>query len=65
MRFVPIKSVEQQIDRSLERARELLVKQRTQPMNATRSLLAELGVSPAPGCAVSRNLPTRSMLGMP
>jgi transposase len=44
MRFVPIKSVEQQIDRSLERARELLVKQRTQLMNATRSLLAELGV---------------------
>ncbi len=39
MRFVPIKSVEQQIDRSLERARELLVKQRTQLMNAgTRSL---------------------------
>jgi transposase len=44
MRFVPIKSVEQQIDRSLERARELLVKQRTQLMNAARSLLAELGV---------------------
>lgn len=44
MRFVPIKSIEQQIDRSLERARELLVKQRTQLMNAARSLLAELGV---------------------
>lgn len=44
MRFVPIKSVEQQIDRSLERARDLLVKQRTQLMNATRALLAELGV---------------------
>lgn len=44
MRFVPIKSVEQQIDRSLERARELLVKQRTQLMNATRALLAELGI---------------------
>ena len=44
MRFVPIKSVEQQIDRSLERARDLLVKQRTQLMNATRALLAELGI---------------------
>jgi transposase len=44
MRFVPIKSVEQQIDRSLERARDLLVKQRTQLMNATRGLLAEFGV---------------------
>jgi transposase len=49
MRFVPIKSVEQQIDRSLERARELLVKQRTQLMNATRSLLAELGIIASAG----------------
>ena len=44
MRFVPIKSIEQQIDRSHERARELLVKQRTQLMNAARALLAEFGV---------------------
>ena len=44
MRFVPIKTVEQQMARSLERARELLVKQRTQLMSATRGLLAELGL---------------------
>ena len=44
MRFVPIKTVEQQMARSLERARELLVKQRTQLMSATRGLLAELGI---------------------
>jgi transposase len=49
MRFVPIKSVEQQIARALERARELLVKQRTQLMNATRALLAELGIVAAAG----------------
>lgn len=44
MRFVPIKSVEQQIARGLERARDLLMKQRTQLTNATRGLLAELGI---------------------
>lgn len=44
MRFVPIKSVEQQTARALERARELLMKQHTQLMNATRGLLAELGI---------------------
>ena len=49
MRFVPIKSVAQQIARSLERARELLVKQRTQLMNATRGILAELGIVAAVG----------------
>jgi transposase len=49
MRFVPIKSVELQIDRSHERVRELLVKQRTQLMNAARALLAEFGVIARPG----------------
>jgi transposase len=44
MRFVPIKSVEQQVARSLERARDLLVKQRTQLANAVRGLLAEQGI---------------------
>ena len=44
MRFVPIKSVEQQAARALERARELLVKQRTQLQNAVRGLLAEVGI---------------------
>lgn len=44
MRLVPIKSVEQQTARAVERARDLLVKQRTQLANATRGLLAELGI---------------------
>jgi transposase len=44
MRFVPVKTVEQQIARSLESARDLLVKQRTQLVNATRGLLAEQGI---------------------
>jgi transposase len=43
MRFVPIKSVEQQAARGLERSRELLVKQHTQLMNCVRSQFAELG----------------------
>jgi transposase len=49
MRFVAIKSVEQQASRGLERSRDLLVKQRTQMMNCTRSLLAELGIIAAQG----------------
>jgi transposase len=49
MRFVPIKSVDQQASRGLERSRDLLVKQRTQLMNCTRSLLAELGITAAHG----------------
>lgn len=44
MRFVPVKSVELQVARSLERSRELLVKQRTQLVNAVRGLLAEMGI---------------------
>ena len=49
MRFVAIKSIEQQAARGLERARELLVKQRTQLMNCLRSQLAEFGIIAAPG----------------
>jgi len=49
MRYVAIKSVEQQAARGVERARELLVKQRTQLMNCLRSQLAELGIIAAPG----------------
>lgn len=51
MRFVPIKSVEQQVARSLERARDLLVKQRTQLANAVRGLLAEQGIIAGAGLA--------------
>ena len=49
MRYVAIKSVEQQAARGVERAHELLVKQRTQLMNCLRSQLAELGIIAAPG----------------
>ena len=44
MRTVRIKSVDQSCARGLERARELLVRQRTQLANAMRGLLSELGV---------------------
>ena len=43
MRFVEIKSVEQQALLSLHRARDLLVRQRTQTVNMLRGLLAEFG----------------------
>ena len=49
MRFVAIKSVEQQAARGVERARELLVKQHTQLVNCVRSQLAELGIVAAQG----------------
>ncbi len=48
MRFVPIESVEQQAARGLETARDMLVRQRTQLMNAMRGLL-ELGIVAAHG----------------
>lgn len=45
MRFVPIKSREQQALLSLHRARNILVKQRTQLINMYRGLLAEFGIA--------------------
>jgi transposase len=63
MRFVPVKSVEQQTDRALERARELLVKQRTQLMNATRGLLAELGIVAGAGLRGFKTLAARIEAG--
>ncbi|KFG90333.1 Transposase IS110 [Sphingobium herbicidovorans NBRC 16415] len=45
MRFVPIKSREQQAALSLHRVRSLLIKQRTQLVNMLRSVLAELGIA--------------------
>lgn len=48
MRFVRLKTVEQQAALSLHRSRELLVRQRTQTANALRALLGEFGlVAPA------------------
>lgn len=49
MRFVAIKSIEQQAARAVERSRDLLVKQHTQLMNSVRSQLAELGIIAAQG----------------
>lgn len=45
MRFVAMKSAEQQAALSLHRTRDLLVKQRTQLVNMIRSLLAEFGIA--------------------
>jgi transposase len=44
MRFVPVKSAEQQAALMLHRSRDLLVRQRTQLINALRAHLAEVGL---------------------
>ena len=44
MRFVPVKSVEQQAVLALHRARQALVKARTAQANQIRGLLAEFGI---------------------
>ena len=49
MRFVPIKSEDQQSVLTLHRARDLLVRQRTQTVNTLRSLCGEFGIVAAKG----------------
>ncbi|WP_072817577.1 IS110 family transposase [Bradyrhizobium erythrophlei] len=49
MRFVPIKTKEQQTALMLHRTRQLLVRQRTMLSNALRGHLAELGIVSAKG----------------
>ena len=49
MRFVQIKSVEQQGQLMLHRARDLLMRQRTQLINALRAHMAEFGIVAAQG----------------
>ena len=49
MRFVPIKSEQQQSGLMLHRSRQLLVRQRTMLSNAIRGHMAELGISSAKG----------------
>jgi transposase len=49
MRFVPVKSAEQQASAMIYKVRALLVCQRTQTVNALRSHLAELGIVAAQG----------------
>ncbi len=51
MRFVQVKTVEQQAALSLHRSRDLLVSQRTQLGNALRALLAEFGIVAGKGRA--------------
>src|ERR1700757_3662764 len=51
MRFVQIKSSEQQGQLMLHRTRDLLMRQRTQVINALRAHLAELGLVAAQGNA--------------
>ncbi len=57
MRFVEIKSVEQQAALSLHRARDLIVRLRTRLINMLRSLYAEIGISIAPGLARRSAMP--------
>src|SRR6202166_122551 len=49
MRFVEVKSAEQQGRLMLHRTRDLLMRQRTQAINALRAHMAELGIVAAPG----------------
>lgn len=51
MRFVPIKSAEQQASVMVFRARALLVRQRTQAINALRAHMGELGIIATVGIA--------------
>ena len=44
MRFVPVKTAEQQAALSVHRTRALLVRQRTKAANALRAVLSEFGI---------------------
>jgi transposase len=56
MRFVPVKSVEQQAAAMLHRTRALLLRQRTQLINALRGHLAEFGLVARKGARNIREL---------
>jgi transposase len=58
MRFVPVKSLEQQADLSLHRVRQGFVEERTATLNRLRGLLAEFGhVLPLRAVEVHRRVP--------
>ncbi|MGB6447392.1 MAG: IS110 family transposase [Xanthobacteraceae bacterium] len=61
MRFVPVKTVEQQSILMAHRARSLLVRQRTMLANALRAHLAELGLVANPGIANLAKLAQQSL----
>jgi transposase len=56
MRFVPVKSVEQQATLVVHSTRSLLVRQRTMAANALRAALSELGIVAAQGLEGLREL---------
>src|SRR5258707_13916932 len=56
MRFVPVKSVEQQATLAVHTARALLVRQRTMLANSLRAALSELGIVAAQGIKGLREL---------
>lgn len=58
MRFVPIKTAEQQGATMLMKTRELLVRQETQLINALRAHMHELGIITAKGAGKVSNLTT-------
>jgi transposase len=63
MRFVPIKSVEQQAALALHRTRDLLVRQRTQLVNMIRGLLAEFGIDLPKGITHALRFVRRAVAG--
>lgn len=69
MRFVPVKTKEQQSVLVLHRSRDLLMRQRTMILNAIRAQLAEFGIVVAQGprrvCELVRRLSDPDDLGLP
>lgn len=63
MRFVAVKSEQQQAALALHRTRDLLVKQRTQLVNMIRGLLAEFGIEMARGLHHALDLAARIARG--
>ena len=63
MRFVPVKSPDQQAALALHQTRDLLVKQRTQLVNMVRGLLAEFGIEIARGLHHALDLAARITAG--
>lgn len=59
MRFVPVKTIEQQATLAVHSTRSLLVRQRTMVANALRAALAEIGIVAAQGVAGLRTLMQR------
>src|SRR5690349_3137630 len=59
MRFVPVKSVEQQATLAVHATRALLVRQRTMIANSLRAALSELGIVAAQGLEGLRELMAR------